>query len=295
MKAIWNGVTDRQSDDTVVVEGNTTSPTDSLNRDTSPSATTRPPAPGRAGELSTRCWSTASCNADAAWYYADPKPEAEMVKDRVAFWKGVKVDGVSLGASSSAAFTPPDRLVPTAAPGRLCGAEPAGRGRVAGHCRSAQLEALHADWDASAARRLPEGRRPLPHAAPCLLHGRWRDARAGAASRALAAGRIQRAARRHAALVRADGGRDRGAAGLAATDAQPRRSGQRRCAARSAGTSRRTSSASTPPTASAARRPRARTATASTWWRWRWSGATTSRAARPASSRPAAAAASASR
>jgi nucleotide-binding universal stress UspA family protein len=36
---------------------------------------------------------------------------------------------------------------------------------------------------------------------------------------------------------------------------------------RSAGTSKRTSSASTPPAASAARRPKARTATASTWWR----------------------------
>jgi uncharacterized protein (DUF427 family) len=25
------------------------------------------------------------------WYYPDPKPEADMVKGRVAFWKGVKV------------------------------------------------------------------------------------------------------------------------------------------------------------------------------------------------------------
>jgi uncharacterized protein (DUF427 family) len=25
------------------------------------------------------------------WYYPDPKPEAEMVRGRVAFWKGVKV------------------------------------------------------------------------------------------------------------------------------------------------------------------------------------------------------------
>ncbi|MBA3588160.1 MAG: DUF427 domain-containing protein [Methylibium sp.] len=29
-------------------------------------------------------------NADAAWFYADPKPEAEMIKGRVAPWKGVK-------------------------------------------------------------------------------------------------------------------------------------------------------------------------------------------------------------
>jgi uncharacterized protein (DUF427 family) len=31
-------------------------------------------------------------NTDAVWFYADPKPEADMVKGRVAFWKGVKVE-----------------------------------------------------------------------------------------------------------------------------------------------------------------------------------------------------------
>ena len=30
-------------------------------------------------------------NADAAWFYPDPKPEASEIKGRVAFWKGVKV------------------------------------------------------------------------------------------------------------------------------------------------------------------------------------------------------------
>ena len=30
-------------------------------------------------------------NPDAAWTYANPKPEADMVRGRVAFWKGVKV------------------------------------------------------------------------------------------------------------------------------------------------------------------------------------------------------------
>lgn len=30
-------------------------------------------------------------NVDAVWYYADPKPEANLVRDRVAFWKGVTV------------------------------------------------------------------------------------------------------------------------------------------------------------------------------------------------------------
>ena len=30
-------------------------------------------------------------NTQAAWYYADPKPEAMEIKDHVAFWHGVKV------------------------------------------------------------------------------------------------------------------------------------------------------------------------------------------------------------
>ena len=30
-------------------------------------------------------------NRDAAWYYPTPKPEAEHIRGRVAFWRGVKV------------------------------------------------------------------------------------------------------------------------------------------------------------------------------------------------------------
>jgi uncharacterized protein (DUF427 family) len=30
-------------------------------------------------------------NNDAVWYYPDPKPQAEEIRGRVAFWKGVKV------------------------------------------------------------------------------------------------------------------------------------------------------------------------------------------------------------
>jgi uncharacterized protein (DUF427 family) len=30
-------------------------------------------------------------NANAAWYYPDPKPAAAAIKDHVAFWKGITV------------------------------------------------------------------------------------------------------------------------------------------------------------------------------------------------------------
>jgi len=29
---------------------------------------------------------------DAVWYYADPKEDAEMLRDRVAFGNGVKIE-----------------------------------------------------------------------------------------------------------------------------------------------------------------------------------------------------------
>ena len=31
-------------------------------------------------------------NTDAAWYYPNPKPEADNIKGHVAFWKGVKIE-----------------------------------------------------------------------------------------------------------------------------------------------------------------------------------------------------------
>ncbi len=91
MKAVWNGVTIAQSDDTVVVEGNHYFPISSVD-----------PALLKASSTTSRCpWKgTANYytliaggkeNADAAWYYAQPLEKAANIKGRVAFWKGVSV------------------------------------------------------------------------------------------------------------------------------------------------------------------------------------------------------------
>jgi len=90
MKAIWNGVTIAESDDTVLADGNHYFPMSALNRDYvtfSNHKTTS--AKGTASYYSLLV--NGELNADAAWYYADPKPDAEMLRDRVAFWKDVKV------------------------------------------------------------------------------------------------------------------------------------------------------------------------------------------------------------
>ena len=91
MKATWNGAVIAQSDATVVVDGNHYFPEASLNRDyiTFSNHKTSCSWKGQASYYSLIV--DGELNPDAAWYYADPKPEAEMVKGHVAFWKGVKV------------------------------------------------------------------------------------------------------------------------------------------------------------------------------------------------------------
>lgn len=92
MKAIWNGVVVAESDDTVLVEGNHYFPETALKREyvTFSNHKTTCPWKGQASYLSLLVGG--EMNADAAWFYADPKPEAEEIRGRVAFWKDVKIE-----------------------------------------------------------------------------------------------------------------------------------------------------------------------------------------------------------
>jgi uncharacterized protein (DUF427 family) len=90
MRAIWNGHLIAESDDTVVVEGNHYFPRASLTATVRESAThTVCPWKGTASYLSVEV--DGQVNEDAAWYYPEPKDAAAQIRDRVAFWKGVKV------------------------------------------------------------------------------------------------------------------------------------------------------------------------------------------------------------
>lgn len=91
MKAIWKDTVIAESTDTVVVEGNHYFPEASLNREfvTFSNHKTTCPWKGQASYYSLIV--NGEMNPDAVWYYADPKPEAEMVRGHMAFWKGVKV------------------------------------------------------------------------------------------------------------------------------------------------------------------------------------------------------------
>jgi len=91
MKAIWNNVVIADSPTTVVLEGNHYFPESSLNRDyvTFSNHRTSCPWKGQASYYSLLV--NGELNADAAWYYPEPKRDAEEIKGHVAFYKGVKI------------------------------------------------------------------------------------------------------------------------------------------------------------------------------------------------------------
>ena len=92
VKAIWNRQVIAESDATVVVEGNHYFPAESVHAEYL-----------RPSETTTVCgWKGTAhyydlvvdgqTNPGAAWYYPEPKQAAEEICNRVAFWKGVRVE-----------------------------------------------------------------------------------------------------------------------------------------------------------------------------------------------------------
>jgi uncharacterized protein (DUF427 family) len=92
VRAIWNGAVIAESDDTVVVEGNHYFPVESVDDDLlRPSDHTSVcPWKGTASYYSLEV--DGETNADAVWYYPEPKDAAKEITGRVAFWKGVTVE-----------------------------------------------------------------------------------------------------------------------------------------------------------------------------------------------------------
>jgi uncharacterized protein (DUF427 family) len=92
-KAIWNGATIAESDDTVVVEGNHYFPPEAVHRELLRLSDTHTTCPWK-GEASYYSIEVdGEVNRDAAWYYPAPKDAAAQIKDHVAFWRGVQVTG----------------------------------------------------------------------------------------------------------------------------------------------------------------------------------------------------------
>jgi uncharacterized protein (DUF427 family) len=91
MKAIWNGAVIAESDNTVVVEGNHYFPAASVTQSYL-IASAKTTVCGWKGTANYHTIIVdGEKNADAAWYYADPKNAAENIRDHVAFWRGVEI------------------------------------------------------------------------------------------------------------------------------------------------------------------------------------------------------------
>jgi uncharacterized protein (DUF427 family) len=91
-KALWGGKVIAESNATVVVEGNHYFPPDAVKKQflRSSNHTSICSWKGTAHYYHVEVDGVRSENA--AWYYPDPKPAAAEVKDRIAFWKGVRVE-----------------------------------------------------------------------------------------------------------------------------------------------------------------------------------------------------------
>jgi uncharacterized protein (DUF427 family) len=92
MKATWNGATIAESDDTVVVEDNHYFPADSVRAEYLRDSDTHTTCPWKGLASYKSIEVDGQLNADAAWYYPEPKDAAAEIKDRFAFWRGVEVE-----------------------------------------------------------------------------------------------------------------------------------------------------------------------------------------------------------
>jgi len=94
VRAVLNGVVLAESDKTEIVEGNHYFPPNSLNKSYFSDSPTH-----------SMCFWKGKCNyynvrvnekqiGDGAWYYPDPTPAAQNIKDFVAFYvsKGIKIE-----------------------------------------------------------------------------------------------------------------------------------------------------------------------------------------------------------
>lgn len=92
MKAIWNNETLAESNNTIVVEGNHYFPDDSINKEYFQPSETHTICGWKGTASYYDIAAGGEINKDAAWYYPEPKTDAEEIKNYVAFWKGVKIE-----------------------------------------------------------------------------------------------------------------------------------------------------------------------------------------------------------
>ncbi|MDX1524050.1 MAG: DUF427 domain-containing protein [Anaerolineae bacterium] len=92
-KAIFNGVVVAESDQTEMVEGNHYFPPSAIRQEYFKESVTQSTCPWKGVASYYDLEVNGETARNAAWYYPDPKKAAANIKDHVAFWGPVKVQG----------------------------------------------------------------------------------------------------------------------------------------------------------------------------------------------------------
>lgn len=90
-KAVFNDTVIAESTDTEVVEGNHYFPPESIERKYFQPSDSTTVCPWKGTASYYHVVVDGEKSVDAAWYYPEPKEAAAHIKDRVAFWKDVRV------------------------------------------------------------------------------------------------------------------------------------------------------------------------------------------------------------
>ena len=90
-KAVWKGATLAESERTVLVEGNHYFPPEAIKRDYFVESESHTVCPWKGVASYYTIKVNEDENYDAAWFYPQPSRAAQLIKDYIAFWRGVEV------------------------------------------------------------------------------------------------------------------------------------------------------------------------------------------------------------
>jgi len=91
VKAIWKDKIIAESDKFEIVEDNYYFPPESVNKEFLRESNTHSTCPWKGYASYYDVVINGDVNKDAAWYYPDPKPAANKIKNYIAFWKSIEV------------------------------------------------------------------------------------------------------------------------------------------------------------------------------------------------------------
>lgn len=93
MKAVWNNRVIAKSDNVIEIDGVYYFPLNSLNPEYFLNSTTKSRCPWKGLASYLHVAAGSQVNEDAAWYYAQDSDCPDLLRNRVAFWKGIVIKG----------------------------------------------------------------------------------------------------------------------------------------------------------------------------------------------------------